>query len=179
MTCPNWLPEAERAYGEIKEVGPNTLLMHPNDARRLIAACIECAAPCSRSQASSLVVELIGRRATSAKPILPTDPDFQSYSLDIHAAFAAYPFDIGERAVKALVKLGHFKPMHIVEFCEREIAKRHAARTMGERHLAESQRREATRTKIAPTPTFDYEARRRRVAEILSNSPPLHVEADL
>lgn len=153
---PEGLAKAMRLLGNLEPVTAYTRLISPVDADRIVTSVEADLAPCTRSEAATLVAELIGAYPDIAMARRQADgeKDFKLYSLKLYEAFAQFSFAIG----KAIVNGGSGvpaicpykpKPADVVAFGAKERDKRLNTKTMAQRHKAEAQRREAERAEHA------------------------------
>ena len=154
-------------FATVQPVTYSTPLMAPIDADRLIASVNAALKPCTREQASALVLELI---AGYPQLILAKqDADTRLYQAKLLEAFAKYSHGIGKRIVNGADGIPGkvaFKPQpsDVVAFAEREQDKLRNVLTMAMRHKAEHQRRadDRARDQQCGTP----EQRKARVAAL-------------
>lgn len=150
------MAKALRVFSRLETVDQRTQLIDPDSAQRIIATVDRDLLPVTREQATSLVAELLGAYP-GVKGNLASDEqrrDFQVYTVKLFEAFSAYSFVIGKAAVHGATGIPskqRFKPQpsDIVDFCEAEKHRRLDVKTMAQRHIAESQRRQRERAEAA------------------------------
>jgi hypothetical protein len=164
-------------FGTLNPVNETTALLRPDDARRIIAALTEDLQPCSKSQATTLVAELVSAYPglTQVNRNEAERAQFAAYTIKLFEAFSRFSYAIG----KAIVHGGagvparvnyRPQPSDIVTFGEREELRRQDAKTMAQRHLREADKRERQRADdaILEKSRGSAEQRRRQVETLLA-----------
>lgn len=158
---------------ELRDITAYSKVYASQDMAAVIAAIDADAAPCARGEAATLTAMLIGKSRMSGMPNGPIgDDDMKVYSLGLFEAFSKFPLTIGLQAIDGGTGIPAQtpfwpKPHDVVKFCQALMQKRATAKIMAQRHMTEAKRREAELAEKQNTKPVDYEARRRRVAEIL------------
>ncbi len=170
------LQRAIHLLGKLDEVTSRTRLLAPVDAERVIAGVDDRMQPCSRNEAATLVAQLVGAYPDIA--MMRDDPstskDFALYTLKLHEAFSQFSFAIGQAIVHGGTGLPAEnpykpKPSDVVAFGRKLVARLTDAKTMAQRHLAESKRRREEKAREAEFERNrpSAEERQRQVQEAL------------
>ena len=168
------MAKALRMFSKPEPVNEYTRLINPLDADRIVASVDERLRPCTRSQSTTLVAQLIGcyPGVLTAKRNDDEQREFELWTLKLQEAFSVFSYDIG----KAIVHGGtgvpskqryRPQPSDIAEFGQREVDKLQAVKLMAQRHKAEAARRGQQRIDDEKRGGYD-ENRHRRVQALVS-----------
>lgn len=158
---------------ELREITKHSKVYDAGDMAAVIAAIEADAAPASRDESTTLAAILIGKCRMNGAANGPMSPrDFEVYALGLAEAFAKFPATVGLVAIDGGAGIPSQTPFwpkafDIVKFCQALMQKRATAKIMAQRHMTEAKRREAELAEKQNAQPVDYEARRRRVAEML------------